>query len=438
MNNIISNSTYYHHPSCKVFFELVGLFSNHFKTYKVFKTLQEITFNTTIMKTLGYIFFSLLLISCGNNSAETNDKNASEETEEHHEEEGIQLSLAQAEALDLKVDTLTHRNMSGFVEANGTLEVPPQNEATVTTIVGANVVKIEVIEGDEVKQGEVVAYLSHPNIIQLQTDYLEAFHNQQYLEKEYKRQKKLYEGGVGSGMNFQKAEADYQAKKGLVSGLKSKLKLLNINLSNLEKGNIQERVALRSPIEGAVQKVEVKTGQYVQPQTDLFEIINTHHVHADLMVYEKDVHKIAVDQKIKFTVQSLPETELSASIYSISKTFEESPKAVHVHAEIENKKGNLIPGMYIQGRILTENSTTLAIPESAVVKNGDRFYIYKAEKNENEWSFSPLEVKTGKTNSGWTAIQLLEKQPQETQFAFNNAYYLQAEAEKGEGGGHHH
>jgi cobalt-zinc-cadmium efflux system membrane fusion protein len=154
------------------------------------------------------------------------------------------------------------------------------------------VVKIEVIEGDEVKQGEVVAYLSHPNIIQLQTDYLEAFHNQQYLEKEYERQKKLYKGGVGSGMNFQKAEADYQAKKGLVSGLKSKLKLLNINLSNLEKGNIQERVALRSPIEGAVQKVEVKTGQYVQPQTDLFEIINTHHVHADLMVYEKDVHKI--------------------------------------------------------------------------------------------------------------------------------------------------
>ncbi|WP_304131277.1 efflux RND transporter periplasmic adaptor subunit, partial [Mesonia mobilis] len=181
---------------------------------------------STLMKILSFIFFSLLLISCGNNSAETNDKNSSEETEEHSENEGIHLSLEQAEALDLKVDTLTHRNLSGFVEANGTLEVPPQNEATVTTIVGANVVKIEVIEGDEVKQGEVVAYLSHPNIIQLQTDYLEAFHNQQYLEKEYERQKKLYEGGVGSGMNFQKAEADYQAKKGLVSGLKSKLKLL--------------------------------------------------------------------------------------------------------------------------------------------------------------------------------------------------------------------
>lgn len=437
MNNINSSLTN-HHPSYKVFSDLVGIFFNHIKTYKVIKTLQEITFNTTIMKTLGYLFFSLFLISCGNNSAEEKENSTTQKKEEHHEEEGIHFSFEQAKDLGLKVDALTHRNMSDFVEANGTLEVPPQNEATVTTIVGANVVKIEVIEGDEVQQGQVVAYLSHPNIIQLQTDYLEAFHNQKYLEKEYQRQKKLYEGGVGSGMNFQKAEADYQAKKGLVSGLKSKLKFLNINLNNLEKGNIQERVALRSPIEGAVQKVEVKTGQYVQPQTDLFEIINTHHVHADLMVYEKDVHKIAKGQKIKFTVQSLPETELTASIYSISKTFEESPKAVHVHAEIENKKGNLIPGMYIQGKILTEKSTTTAIPESAIVKNGDRFYIYKAEKNENEWNFSPLEVKTGKTDGSWTAIQLIEKQPKATLFAFNNAYYLQAEGGKGEGGGHHH
>ena len=34
----------------------------------------------------------------------------------------------------------------------------------------------------------------------------------------------------------------------------------------------------------------------------------------------------------------------------LAKTFEDNPKAVHVHAEIENKKGNLIPGMYIQGK----------------------------------------------------------------------------------------
>ena len=50
---------------------------------------------------------------------------------------------------------------------------------------------------------------------------------------------------------------------------------------------ILEQVPLRSPIEGYVQKVEIKTGQYVEPQTELFEIVNTEHVHADFMVFEK-------------------------------------------------------------------------------------------------------------------------------------------------------
>jgi len=390
------------------------------------------------MRSIVYLILSLLLISCGNTSEEKTTSTEHNPQEEHHEEEGIHLSQDQVTTLALKIDTLGSRSMNGFVEANGTLEVPPQNEATITSILGANVVKIEVIEGDQVKKGQVVAYLAHPNIIQLQTDYLETYHNQKYLEKEYKRQKKLYDGGVGSGMNFEKAEANYQAKKALLAGLKSKLQLLNINTISLEKGNIQERVALKTPIEGAVQNVAVKTGQYVQPQTDLFEIINTHHVHADLMVYERDVYKIKNDQKIKFSIQSLPDTEFSATIYSISKAFEENPKAVHVHAEIENEKGNLIPGMYIQGRILTDNSKTTAMPESAIVKEGDRFYIYKAEKKEQQWSFSPIEVKTGKSSQGWTAIQLLEKQPPLTKFAYNNAYYIQAEAAKGEGGGHHH
>ena len=32
---------------------------------------------------------------------------------------------------------------------NGTLEVPPQNEAAITSVIGANVTSIKVIEGDK-------------------------------------------------------------------------------------------------------------------------------------------------------------------------------------------------------------------------------------------------------------------------------------------------
>lgn len=392
-----------------------------------------------LYKLLAIIMLSIFVSACGNkeshnedNGNSHNEEQNTEEKDDYSEDEEVMLSQQQFDAMKMKIDTLALRNMSGYVEANGTLEVPPQNEAAITTVIGANVVSIEVIEGDKVNKGQVVAYLSHPNIIQAQTDYLNAYSNSNFLKKNYERQQKLYEAGVGSGANFQKAEAEYDASKAMVNGLEAQLRILNVNTTSVRNGTIAQRIALRSPIEGFVQKVEVKTGQYVEPQTELFDIVNTHHVHADLMVFEKDVYKVQKGQKVNFTVQSIPDTELTAEIYSVSKTFEDNPKAVHVHAEIENKKGNLIPGMYIQGKIQVDNTQTKALPESAVIKEGERYYVFSVEKENDDWSFKPIEVVLGTKDGDWVSVQFTDNIDSNTQFAYNNAYYLNAEMKKGE------
>ena len=186
----------------------------------------------------------------------------------------------------MKVDTLPFRNISSYVEANGQLEVPPQNEAAVTAIIGANVTSIKVIEGDKVSKGQVLAYLSHPDLIKLQTDYSNSWNQLQYLEKEYQRQKKLYEEKVGSGKEYQKIQSDYQSMKGNVKGYEAQLKMMGLGLEKIKQGEIYEQIPVPSPISGHIRLVEVKTGQYVQPQTEMFEIVNINHIHADLMVFE--------------------------------------------------------------------------------------------------------------------------------------------------------
>ena len=404
------------------------------------------------MKKIKYIPITAMLIaftltSCGESKTEDgHDEATHSETEENHSEgedeednmEGeakeVMLTAQQFEALQMEIDTLSQRYMSGYVEANGTLEVPPQNEASITAITGANVASIEVIEGDEVKKNQAVAYLSHPSIIQIQSDYLNAYSNSRFLKQEYERQKRLYEAGVASGMNFQKATADYQASTAMVNGLEAQLRQYNINVNGVRNGTIYQRVALRSPIAGVVEKVFIKTGQYVEPQTNLMEIVDTDHVHADLMVFEKDVDRVKKGQQVRFSVQSRPGTELIAEIYSVGKTFEQDPKAVHVHAEIENKGGGLIPGMYIKGRIEVDNDETAetALPESAIITEGGRDYVFKAQREGNTWSFIPVEVTTGEKDGDWIAIRFFETPDLNTLFAFNNAYYLMGEMKKGE------
>jgi len=389
------------------------------------------------LKHIGIALLLFTFIGCGQNSGDGGSQekdNKDEQNNKAHENERVVLTQQQFEALQMEIDTLSRRNMSGYVEANGQLEVPPQNEATITSVIGANIVSIEVIEGDEVKKGQVLVYLSHPNIIEKQTDYLNAYSNNQFLKKDYERQMKLYKEGVGSGAAFQKTEAEYNASKSLVSGLEAQLRQLNINVSNVRTGNIQQRVALRSPIDGAVQKVEIKTGQYVDPQTDLMDVVNTHHVHADLMVFEKDVHRVRKGQKVLFDVQSNPDSELTAVIYSVGKTFEENPKALHVHAEIENKEGNLIPGMYIRGRILTDSTQTIALPESAIAQDGEKSFVFVAIEKDNEWVFESMEVTKGTKDDTWIAVRFLRLPEPKARFAFNNAYYLMAEMSKGEHG----
>lgn len=360
---------------------------------------------------------------------------ADEEASREGDESGIKevhLSSLKFNSLGIKVDTMTTRPFYDVVEATGQLEVPPQYEATVTAIIGANVTSIKVIEGDKVKKGQVLAFLSHPNLTRVQTDFITANSRFQNLEKEFERQQRLYDEGVGSGKTFQQAKADYLSIAAEVKGLESQLRQLSLNVEKIRGGEIYENVPVVSPIEGAVEDVMIQLGQYVDPQTELFEVINTDHVHADLMVFAKDVYKVNKGQKVILLMESMPGTTFTAEIYSVGKKFEQDPKALHVHAEIQQETEMLVPGMYINGRIITGAGAELkALPEEAVIVENGKSYIFLAEKQEeNEWLFTPVEVIIGEENEGWVEIKLLEPLPEDARFAWNNAYYLIAEMKK--------
>ena len=406
----------------------------------IFENIEKM--KKQIIYIVAIAFMATFFASCGNKSAEGEEQGHDEHAqegaspEEEAEEGEVHLSQLKYSSLGFKVDEIPTRPLSGVVEANGQLEVPPQHEATVTAILGANVTSIVVIEGDKVKKGQTLATLAHPNLSQLQTNYVRAYNQMQFLEKEYDRQKKLYEESVGSGKTFQQTQADYLSMKGEVKGYEAQLRQLSLNVEKIQRGDIYQNVPVVSPIDGYIEKVEVQIGQFVDPQKTMFMIVNNDHIHADLMVFEKDVYKVKKGQDIFFTVESVPGATLKAKIYSVGKQFEQNPKAVHVHAEIDKKEDFLIPGMYINGKIHTGEKPVLALPESAIIEEDGKPYIFIAnaphqEGDEMEWGFKAIEIRTGLVDEGWVEIKLLEPLPKGTKVAWNNAYYLISEMKKG-------
>ncbi len=176
-----------------------------------------------IMKPIiNIISFGLLLgIITGCKPADDQHENTKPENESN--KKTVSLTSHQVEALGIQIDSIVYKNLSSTIEANGMLEVPPQNEAAVTAVIGANVAQIEVIEGDRIHKGQVLAWLHHPDLFQLQTEYVQQWNQLQFLEQDYQRQEKLYEATVSSGKAFQKTKADYGAAQGRVKGLEGQL-----------------------------------------------------------------------------------------------------------------------------------------------------------------------------------------------------------------------
>lgn len=386
------------------------------------------------MKTVIIAGILIFAFSACNQKPETAEESGSQEDNAEGGLTTVVLTAQQFNALGMKVDTLSKRNFSSVVVANGQLEVLPQNEASVTAIIGANIISIDVFEGKKVNKGQVLAYLSHPDLLNLQTRYLNSWSQLQYVEKDYQRQKKLYEEQIVSGKDFQKIQSDFLSLTGEVKNLEAQLKLLKLDPEKIKQGNIVEQVPVISPINGFIEKVNVKTGQYVDPQMQMFEVINNDHIHADLMVFEKDVHKVKEGQNVTFSIESVPGETLSAKIFAVGKSFEQNPKAVHVHAEIENKKGLLISGMYITGRISTGEDYAYALPEGAIVNEDGKSVIFISEQDKDGWKFEPVEIISGQQEDGFVEIKLSSPLKKGSLVAMNNAYYLLSEMKKDETG----
>ena len=72
------------------------------------------------------------------------------------------------------------------VQATGTIDVPPQNKAKVTTFLGGYVKTTNLLVGDKVKKGEALLTLENTDFVDLQKDYVEVAEQIGYLKSEYR------------------------------------------------------------------------------------------------------------------------------------------------------------------------------------------------------------------------------------------------------------
>jgi len=396
------------------------------------------------MKVYNILLFivSLFLFSLCNSkkeeaSSESSTQAAVADTTKSGEElKVIELSGDQFTTAGIELGNFDRRNLKSVVKANGYLELPPQKRAFVSTFIGGVVKSVNVIQGKFVKKGQTLAVLEHPDFTRIQEEYLKAKDNMAFLEKEYERQKELYNENVSAGKVFQQAEANYKSEKSRLASLKDQLDKLNISITNLNNGIIASSVAIKSPIDGYITEINVNIGSFAQPAIQLFEVVDNSHLHVELNVYEKDWYKVKQGQKVLFSLPSGGDKNIEGYVFSVGKTINPQTRALPVHTEIAGNT-DLVPGIYVHGLIDVGANEVNALPDGAVIKMGENEYIFvlseekKSEKGKT-YVFNMEEVRTGVSDLGYTEVEPV--QPVNNKMIVKKgAYYLYAKMKQGEG-----
>lgn len=393
------------------------------------------------MNKLLIIFTAAALVSCGNSSKPSgkdstgNTAEAAQHEDEHgHGEETVELTEAQARTVGLQTGNIENRSLSGAIKVNGMLDVPPQQMLSVSTPFGGILRNTQLLEGYWVKKGQVIAEMEHPDYIQLQQDYLEAKAQFGFLEQELERQQELSKENVTARKTLQKTEAEHRALKVRIEGLRQKLLLMNISLSNLEKGTIVRAIPVLAPISGYVTKVNANIGKFVTANESMFEIVDTEHLHAELTVFEKDIPRLKIGRKVRF-VLSNETKERTATVHLIGREID-SDRTIRVHCHLDKEDREMMPGTYLKAWVETGAMEVPSLPDEAIVMEGGKYYVFLAQ--EAAYHFKRLEVSTGVSGNGYTEVRLPGETPAGAKFAIKGADDLMAAMMNAEEAGHAH
>ena len=323
----------------------------------------------------------------------------------------LELDKKQLELMDIQIADVVEKDIRPIIYANGFVGAKPNLEAKVTSNITGQIEKIYVLEGSIVKKGETLMSISSMEFIQVQQDYMKAYQDALFLEKEYNRQSELRKADVGSVADFQSTESKYYAAISMEKALRSKLILLGVDpdkLKDPKTADIRLEKYITSPISGYVYALPISIGARADLGVILANIIDLSELSADIYCYEKDLDKIVENEsvEIEFVNKNIP--HVSGKIRSIERSLDELSRSITIHAIFKAPKGYLVvPEMAIQAKIQSNipGKPTIAVPSSAIFAEADYSYIFIVQPTTSDkYKIEKIKVRLGSSDGNLTEV----------------------------------
>ena len=312
-------------------------------------------------------------------------------------EEAIELAKIQTTEVGYAMNNASTLNFSGRLEAD-------ENKSShlVSHISGRIETLAVSFSGARIEKGEIVAAIYAPKIVSAQKELLEA----------------------------KKIET---LSPDLLSAAISKLKNWKISDAFIKEVLSSEKIKNTFPLvseySGIVMKKNVTVGDHVKEGEVLFELQNLQHLWAVFDVYERDLSKIKLGQKVTFETPAFRNQKFDGKIIFIDPSINPKTHIAQIRVEIKNKKEILKPKMFINGAVVLErkNYSRLWVPKSAVLWTGKRSVVYVKVPNRAVPTFAFRAVELGEINGSEYEIKQGLKRGEEV--VTNGAFVIDSSAQ---------
>ena len=289
------------------------------------------------------------------------------------------------------------------------------------------VIKLIAKLGDYVEPGAPLFAIQASEFVQAQNDLITALANLQTARSQLaqaqtneKRGHDLYLAQGGALKDWQQAQTDLVTTQNTVrsddialAAVRNRLRILgkaDKEIASLEAQPTQKLdpvTIVSAPIGGTITQRQIGLGQYINStaggaSNPVYTIGNLSTVWLIANVREADAPLMRIGQAVEVHVLAFPGRVFQAKISWVAPSIDPNTHRLSVRADVENPDGALKPGMFANFSIITgEAQTAPAVPQSAIVYEGDTAHVWVAG---DDGTIAARSVRTGQIADGMVEI----------------------------------
>jgi len=323
----------------------------------------------------GLAAATLLLAGCGLNGSV-----APKEAEAAPAANPLAVTASPELLRQLKLGEAFEAEIAPVLSVAGRVEVDERRVARVGAPVTGRVTELNVLEGQTVKKGQLVATLHSTELSAAQLGYLKALSQEQQAQRAVGRARQLLQAEVIGEAELQRRESELTQASAEVHTWRDQLHVLGLSaasLERLEKSRVVDSVTpLVAPIDGVVLERKAAVGQVLQPADTLLVIADLRELWLVADVPEQAAGTIRAGKAVRAEIAALPGQPVRGRLSYVAATVDPESRTIRVRLDLPNPNGSFKPAMLATVELQDQPRRERVVPSGAVVREGNQEMVF--------------------------------------------------------------